>query len=61
MSDETTEGPKCSKCGQNSPGESGISCSRCFDVIDQTRLPGAVVDDFERRQLIAEAVGAQRS
>jgi hypothetical protein len=41
MSDETTEGPKCSKCGENPPGPGGILCRRCFNIIAAERLPGA--------------------
>jgi hypothetical protein len=57
MSDETTEGPTCSKCGENPAGTGGILCHDCFHLIGQARLPGAVVDDFERAELLADAVG----
>jgi hypothetical protein len=55
MSDETTDGPTCSKCGENQPGPGGILCSRCLHIIAAEKLPGAVVDEDERRRLLAEA------
>lgn len=45
VSDETTEGPTCSKCGENPAGPGGILCSRCFHIIKALRLPGAVMPE----------------
>lgn len=39
MTDETTEGPTCSKCGENPAGPGGILCPTCLTAIKAVRLP----------------------
>ncbi|WP_279629629.1 hypothetical protein [Amycolatopsis kentuckyensis] len=40
MSDETTEGPTCSKCGQAPAGPGGILCPACLAAIQAQRPLG---------------------
>ncbi len=49
MTEETTAGPLCSKCGNVPAGPGGILCPDCLTMIEAQRLPGVGAQESSER------------